>query len=53
MALSYMQKQKNPTGQLARYLDLIADYDFSLEHRPGKIIRMLTQLVVSVLANVA
>ena len=36
MALSYIQKQKNPTGQLARYLDLIADYDFTLEHRPGK-----------------
>ena len=36
MALKNLLSIKNPTGQLARHLDLIADYRFTLEHRPGK-----------------
>jgi len=27
---------KQPTAQLSRYLDFLADFDFTLEHRPGK-----------------
>jgi len=36
MALKNLLSIKNPTGQLARHLDLLADYRFTLEHRPGK-----------------
>ena len=35
MALSYCQKQTDPTAQICRYLDL-ADYKFSLEFRSGR-----------------
>ena len=36
LAVKSLLTVKNPTGQLARHLDFLADYDFSLEHRPGK-----------------
>jgi len=29
-ALSFFQKLKNPTGQAARYLDFLADYDYDI-----------------------
>jgi len=34
-ALSFLQKLKNPTGQAARYLDFLSDYDFKLSFRRG------------------
>jgi len=36
MALKYLLTVKNPTAQLARHLDFLADYNFTLEHRLGK-----------------
>ena len=36
MALQHMLTTKQPTAQLSRYLDFIADFDFTLEHRLGK-----------------
>ena len=36
MALKSLLTVKNPTAQLARHLDFLADYDFTLEHRPGR-----------------
>lgn len=35
LALSYCQKQKNPTPQIARYLDFMSDFEFEIEHRRG------------------
>ena len=35
-ALQYLKTKKEPTGQLARYLDLMAEYTFDIEHRAGK-----------------
>jgi len=34
-ALSFFQKLKNPTGQAARYLDFLADYDYDIIFRSG------------------
>ena len=34
-ALKWLLKFKNPEGQLARWLELLATYDFAIEHRPG------------------
>jgi len=35
-ALNSLFTVKNPTAHLARQLDFLADYDFNIEHRPGK-----------------
>jgi len=32
-ALSFFMRLRNPTGQAARYLDFLADYDFEISHR--------------------
>ena len=32
-ALKWLLKFKNPEGQLAKWLELIATYDFAIEHR--------------------
>jgi hypothetical protein len=34
--LQYLLKGKNLTNQLARYLDFIADYDLTIEYKPGR-----------------
>ena len=34
-AVSFFMKQKNPSGQTARYLEFLAEYDFRLIHRAG------------------
>ena len=34
-ALKWLLKFKNPEGQLARWLELLATYDFTIEHRSG------------------
>jgi len=36
MALKYYQSTPEPIGQQARFLDFLAEFDFSLEYRPGK-----------------
>ena len=33
-ALKWLLKFKSPEGQLARWLELLATYDFAIEHRP-------------------
>ena len=35
-ALQWLRKTPEPMGQLARWLTLIEEYDFSIIHRPGK-----------------
>jgi len=35
MALTYYQKTPDPIGQQARYLDLVAEFDFDLQYMPG------------------
>ena len=35
-ALQWLQGFKEPEGQVARWLDQLQEFDFSLEHRPGK-----------------
>ena len=35
-AVSWLKKLKNPTGQTARWLQLIETYDITVLHRPGK-----------------
>ena len=35
-ALQYLQKTPEPIGQQARWLDLIGEFDFEIEHRPGR-----------------
>ena len=37
MALTYLLKTPEPSGQTARYLDLISQYDFKIVYRPGKV----------------
>jgi len=34
-ALTYLMKTPNPVGQLARYLATLAEYNFSIQYRPG------------------
>ena len=34
-ALKWLQKFKNPEGQLARWLELLGTYDFNIQHRSG------------------
>jgi len=34
-ALTYLMKTPNPVGQSARYLETIAEYNFSVQYRPG------------------
>jgi len=36
MALTYYKTMKDPTGQAARYLDFLSNYDFTLIHRSGE-----------------
>ena len=35
-ALRYLQKTPEPIGQQARWLDVIGEFDFEIEHRPGR-----------------
>lgn len=35
-ALKYLTTLKEPTGQLARWLEKLQDFNFSIEHRPGR-----------------
>ena len=35
-ALKWLLKFKNPEGQLVRWLEFLATYDFNIEHRPGR-----------------
>ena len=34
-SLQWLRNFKEPQGQVARWLDILAEYDFSVEHRPG------------------
>jgi len=34
-ALTYLMKMPNPVGQSARYLSTLAEYNFSIQYRPG------------------
>jgi hypothetical protein len=36
-ALRWLFKFKNPEGQIARWLETLATYDFNIEHRAGRI----------------
>ena len=35
-ALQYLQRTPEPIGQQARWLDVIGEFDFEIEHRPGR-----------------
>jgi hypothetical protein len=35
-ALSWLLNFKNPEGQLARWFEVLASYDFRIEHRAGR-----------------
>jgi len=35
MAVSFLMKVKNPAGQAVWYMELLADYEFTLSHRKG------------------
>ena len=35
-ALDWLRKFKNPEGQIARWLEVLESYNFTIEHRPGK-----------------
>ena len=35
-ALRWLRSFKEPEGQIARWLETLDSYDFTLEHRPGK-----------------
>ena len=35
-SLRWLMNFNNPTGQVARWLDLLAEFDFSVEHRVGR-----------------
>ena len=35
-ALKWLQSFKEPEGQVARWLELLAQYDYKIEHRPGR-----------------
>lgn len=36
-ALNGLLKSKQPTGILARWLEILADYDFEIIYRPGRV----------------
>jgi len=36
-ALSWLLKFKNPEGQLARWIELLSEYDFKIQFRPGRL----------------
>lgn len=36
-ALTWLMQFKNPEGQMARWLEVLSTYDFSIHHRPGKL----------------
>ena len=36
-ALSWLMNFKNPEGQIARWLEVMASYNFSIQHRPGRL----------------
>ena len=35
-ALNWLLNFKNPEGQMARWLEILASYNFTIQHRPGK-----------------
>ena len=38
-SLKWLMHFKNPENQLARWLDILSQYDFEIEHRPGRLHR--------------
>jgi len=36
-ALTFLMKTPEPVGQQGRWLDLLAEYDISIQHRPGRV----------------
>ena len=36
-ALTYLMKTPEPIGQQGRWLDLLAEYDITIQHRPGRV----------------
>ena len=36
-ALAFLMKMLEPTGQQGRWLDLLGEYDITIQHRPGRI----------------
>ena len=42
-ALQWLRTFKEPGGQIARWLQVLEEYDFTVEHLPGTGIRMLTR----------
>ena len=34
-ALAYLMKTPKPVGQQGRWLDLLGEYDITIQHRPG------------------
>ena len=36
MAIQWLKNFKEPTGQLARWLERLSAYDFIVQHRPGR-----------------
>jgi hypothetical protein len=47
-ALNWLRKFKNPEGQIARWLEVLESYNFTIEHRPGKQHEMLMAFHVNV-----
>ena len=35
-ALQWLRNFKNPKGQVARWIERLSDFDFKVEHRPGR-----------------
>ena len=36
-ALAYLMKTPEPVGQQGRWLDLLGEYDITIQHRPGRV----------------
>jgi len=36
-ALTYLMKMPEPVGQQGRWLDLLGEYDITIQHRPGRV----------------
>ena len=36
-ALAYLMKTPEPVGQQGRWLDLLSEYDITIQHRPGRV----------------
>ena len=34
-ALQWLRNFKDPQGQVARWLEILSEYDFKVQHRPG------------------